>query len=98
MLIKQIIAKYKIFFILIIIGLGHIILISQGYTSYFYERLRDVVFSILTLVFIIYFVNLHKRINQFDIIYLIMANLFVSIFVIHLLRLIFGGLPCSENI
>ena len=98
MLIKQIIAKYKIFFILIIIGLRHTILISQGYTSIFYERLRDVVFSILTLFFIIYFVNLHKRISQFDIIYLIIANLFVLIFVIHLLRLIFGGLPCSENI
>ena len=94
--IKQIIIKHKILFIVIltIIVLVHTIFISHGYTFFFYERLRDVVFSIFAMLMIIYNSIILLKKSQFEILYLIIANLYVLIFVIHLLRLIFGGLPC----
>lgn len=96
MQIKQIITKYKIVLmvILIIIVLSHTILISNGYTFYFYERLRDLFISIAAMILIIYNINCFKKKNKSAIIYLILANFFVLIFIIHLLRLFFGGLQC----
>ena len=95
MINTKIILKNKIFFIsiIILVVLIHTILISKGHTFFLYERLRDFFISLISSYLIVYSLKgLNEKKDSKK--YLIMANFFVLIFVIHLLRLIFGGLKC----
>lgn len=88
-------------FIFIIIGIllliffiFHSIIVSRGYTSFIYERLRDFIIIMITLWFCIYNTKLFLKNKKNEIIFLILANLFAVILIIHILRLILKGLLC----
>ncbi len=67
--------------------------VSKGHTSYVYDRWSDIIFFLIALAMCSYSViNLQK--DKKNLYYLIIANLFLMVFVIHLLRFIFGGLLC----
>jgi hypothetical protein len=80
--------------ILILILVTHTLVISLGYTFGLYERLRDFLIIIICLVFLkLNFKNyLLEKKNSW--IYLLLANLFLIILLIHMLKLIHGGLLC----
>lgn len=68
--------------------------VSKGYTSYVYDRWSDIIFFLIALAMCIYSViNLQKDKKNLPY-YLVIANLFLMVLVIHLLRFIFGGLLC----
>jgi Na+-translocating ferredoxin:NAD+ oxidoreductase RnfE subunit len=86
--------RLPLLIVLIVFFGAHTYLVTNGYTTFFYERLRDIVIALLALAFIIlhgrkFFVEAEGRM-----VHLIFANLFTLIFTLHLLRLIFGGIKC----
>lgn len=85
--------KIGVLAVLVSIFLIHTILVSNGYTGFFYERLRDIAVVVIALVLCTYYVNdvLHAEGGWPS---LLIANFFILIAVIHALRLFFGGLLC----
>jgi|TARA_Y100000310_G_scaffold338084_1_gene426809 hypothetical protein len=78
---------------LLVIFLSHTILLTKGYTFYAYEVFRDMSIILIGLTLSGYYI-FHFLKEKNSIPSLILANMFIMITVIHLLRLIFGGLLC----
>ena len=95
-MLKNYINKHKIgiLVILLLVFLIHAVLVSNGYTFYAYERFRDISVATIALILCIYNIKYSLKESRNWVTYLIIANLFVLIFVIHILRLLFGGLQC----
>ncbi|MBR9691018.1 hypothetical protein GOV08_05025 [Candidatus Woesearchaeota archaeon] len=87
---KTILGSIIVFSLLTII---HTIFVSQQ-KIFLYKRLRDVIISVLVFSFAIKILILSKRDSKKTVYYIIIANLLIAVFTIHLLRLFFGGLLC----
>ncbi|MFH1509453.1 MAG: hypothetical protein ABIE68_04780 [bacterium] len=69
-------------------------LVTHGITNFFYEELRDFLISFGAFLLIMVIIwEVFKKDTDFWI-NLVVASLLTMIFVIHIMRLIFGGLPC----
>jgi len=79
--------------ILFFIFLVHTILITKGYTIPAYEAFRNISIILMSLILSGYY-TIHFLKEENSTPHLILANLFIMIAAIHVLRLIFGGLLC----
>lgn len=93
--------RYKnLIFILLFLSviLIHTMLIANGYVSSVYERLRDLLISLMAFYMFYYYYRNAKKSEYFKSkyfkVYLLILNMYILIFIIHLLRMFFGGLKC----
>jgi hypothetical protein len=83
--------RILIIFILMLIFIVNTFIVSQNDLST-YERLRDFLIVLLIFPFLTY--SFYKIGKKNFIYYLILSNILFIIIVVHLLRLVFGGLLC----
>ena len=80
--------------VVVIIAILHGLMVSFGYTNFLYERFRDVLILLLSFGLCVFSIVMIKKEGKNFTPYLVIANCFLLIFVIHLLRFIYGGLMC----
>ena len=85
--------KYPLLLIMIVILIIHTIMITNGYTIIIYERLRDVVIAIFTLILAMKSMKYYSN-SELKFLYLIIANVFFIICTSHILKIIFGSYKC----
>jgi hypothetical protein len=72
----------------------HLFLIINGKPSFMPENLRDIVITTTGVLLSSSYIYLFIRNKKPEYLFLIFANMFLIISMIHFLRLLFGGLPC----
>ncbi len=88
----------------ILIGLGgisifviygiHLSLITSGKESFVPENFRDIIITTIGVILAFIYTYLYIKGKKHEFLFLIFSNMFLVIAAIHLLRLLFGGLPC----
>lgn len=87
--------KTKVVIIISVIVIAHTILITKGITNYYYERLRDLGVTTVGIAFGWYYsIKTIQTKNKNWIYTMFIAATMTAVAVIHLLRLIYGGLQC----